>query len=259
MIPVALLAVAGYLALMPVPSRRGSRPAAESRPGAAPAAGWRPRAVLTRGPSRSSSSAPAPMAVAQASPQRGTDHRAGHRRQRRAAELRSARLRAHRPGRPAGDPGEPARQGRAAHLPRPGLHVRLPADRAGVPGGRPGTRRPSSRNVELVASSPTRSIARSPTPGPSTARKASAGVPNWLFLTGSLAQLQQVVEELRRRGRGPAGRRHDRAQRHRLRHRRRRAYPDRAELRPGSRHRQLRQSSFAVELAATAQQVLRPT
>ena len=52
--------------------------------------------------------------------QRRPDHRPGDRRQRRPARPQGAGLHADRPVRPASEPGRPARQGGAAHLPRPG-------------------------------------------------------------------------------------------------------------------------------------------
>ncbi len=47
-------------------------------------------------------------------------------------DLPGSRLPAHRPERPDGHAGEPARQGRADDLPRPGMHHGLPDHRAGV-------------------------------------------------------------------------------------------------------------------------------
>ena len=66
-------------------------------------------------------------------------------------------------------PGQPARQGGPADLPRPGVHVRLPADRPGVP------RRPTSCSAPSAAGRAGRdrhqpALLRWPTPGPSTGR-----------------------------------------------------------------------------------------
>ncbi len=160
MIPVALIGVAGYLALVRVPA-----PAPAIEHCCRRAAPRPPR--LRRPAPTEAPAAPAPFAAGQflrlgqpacrarpvggcgchrrcradgsgaGQPDRKRDHRAGYRRQCCPAELRRARVHSDRSGRQAGQPRQPARQGRAAHLSRPGLHLGLPADRSGVQGGRP--------------------------------------------------------------------------------------------------------------------------
>ena len=79
-----------------------------------------------------------------------------------------------------------------------GMHVGLPAHRAGVHRGRPDhLLSQQSRHVDLVA------IVANPVDYSVAYTRAFdnqeglAGLPNWLFLTGSLRQLRQVWQQLR--------------------------------------------------------------
>ena len=74
-------------------------------------------------------------------PDGGPDPGAGHLRRQQQPGPPGAGFLAHRPGRPDGVAGQPAGQGRADDLPRPGVHHRLPDHRAGVQAGRADARR----------------------------------------------------------------------------------------------------------------------
>ena len=124
-------------------------------------------------------------------PDGGPDPGPGHLRQQQQPGPPGAGFLAHRPGRPDGVAGQPARQGRADDLPRPGVHHRLPDHRAGVQAGRADARR-AGKHVELVA------VVANPTYRSTAFTRAFdrqeglTAVPNWLYLTGSLSQLGAV-------------------------------------------------------------------
>ena len=126
-------------------------------------------------------------------------------------------LHAHRPERQAGLAGQPARQGRAAHLPRPGVHHRLPDHRAPSSGGRRAARVARRQEAEMVA------VVANPTytsiavhPGVRRRDRAQHGAE--LALPHRHARpAPGRLASVRDRGREPAGRRDDRAQRHRVR------------------------------------------
>ena len=208
MIPMALLAIAGYLALAAAPCRAAEPAAAARRRRLADRARLardrvRPAAVRQSVAAASIQSVAAvgaigliilgaaPMAAAQANPVADTDPGAGHRRLQRPAQLSRPRLQPHRPARPDRHAGQPARQGGAADVPRPGVHDGLPADRAGVPPGRPAARRrlpPRRAGRDQLQPLYTQV-------GYLQAFDRQEGldrVPNWLYLTGTRAQLQQV-------------------------------------------------------------------
>ena len=126
MLPFALLAVGGYLALAQAaggPVRRHTGLPARTT---SPAAGWRERiqpAAVRRSVATASIRSVAAVRRARpdhprrrpdgrrpGQPERRPDPRRGHRRVDRAAELPGQGLPAHRPARPHGEPGQPARQ-----------------------------------------------------------------------------------------------------------------------------------------------------
>ena len=208
MIPFVLLAAAGYLAL-------ARAPAEAAEPAVAGAAGpsWRDGAGLARdrvrpqAVRRSVAAASigsvaaagavglivlgaAPMAVAQASPVadtilaesiNGSSPRSTSRPRRSASP----------PGRPGGDAGQPARQGSAADVPGRHVHDGLPADRAGVPPGRAAAAADTAQ-VELVAINYNPVNTQVSYIQAFDRQEGMDGVPNWLYLTGIPAQLQQV-------------------------------------------------------------------
>src|SRR5260370_13562231 len=131
MIPFALLAISGYLALTPTPTpaaepATATAPSAEPATAAAVAAGWRDRFGLTalRDASFGTVAAlgavgliilgAAPMAAAQANPNADPILAQAIAGSHRAAELPRQKLPAHRPARANRDPGQSARPGRAA-------------------------------------------------------------------------------------------------------------------------------------------------
>ena len=160
MVPITLVVIGGYLALTRLPApvaepaatqsadsarrgrrarRRAARVAGTSSPRrAASVAGDRHRWLrcLGRRPGRRPAGGRADGG-SPGQPQRGADPGPVTRRFRRAAELPGQGIPADGPARPHRHAGEPARQGGAADLPGPGVHECLPADRAGVPRGRP--------------------------------------------------------------------------------------------------------------------------
>ena len=105
-------------------------------------------------------------------PERRSDPERGPRRDAEHDRRPGASLLADGSERPAGEPGQPAWPRRGADVPRPGVHLRLPLDRAGVPPDRREPRRSAAATSISSPSSPTRSTARSPTPTPSIARRA---------------------------------------------------------------------------------------
>ena len=82
-------------------------------------------------------------------------------------------------------------------------------------------------------------------------------VPNWLYLTGSVPQLQQVWRNYAIAARDPARRLHDRPPRHRLRHRPERAGSARSSTPIPGPGTTATESSFAVLLADAARHALR--
>ena len=127
------------LARPPRAGRAGPSVRVGQRPGHPGGLGRRRRAARRR-----------PDGTGAGQPERRPDHRAGARRLDRAARLRAAPFRlTDQNGRPV-IAGQPARQGRAADLPRPGVHHRLPAHRAGTAGRRPDAGAKVA-NVEIVA------------------------------------------------------------------------------------------------------------
>ena len=208
MIPFALLAVSGYLALTPRPAdARRNQPARQAGRGRLAGADPAGRRCAGRWPPRASGRSPsagalgliilgaAPMAAAQASPNADPILAEAIAGSTRAAELPGQGLPAHRPARPDGEPGQPARQGGPAHLPGPGLHQRLPADRPGIPRRQASSSAPAPRKVELVA------VVANPVYHQVAYTQAFdrqehlTQVPNWLYLTGSVPQLQQVWKD----------------------------------------------------------------
>ena len=167
MIPLLLLVVAGYLALTPAPAvaragaaapapatapvpaaaagpAGGDRVAGPVPPGLA-APGDRRRQCPFCGLGRGGRGDPARCGAdggRSGEPGRRPDPGRVDRRVERLAGLSGAAVPAHRPAWAAGVAGQPARQGGAADLPRPGVHLRLPADRPGVPLRRAVARRP---------------------------------------------------------------------------------------------------------------------
>ena len=222
MIPFALVAVGGYLAVArarPVTAAAPAGAATPARP--RPAARGRASRWPRRGSSAAGGTGPAappghalgtasprtvgavgalgvaiigvvPMAAASASTSAVADHRPGARR------VESPRWTSRRPaftltdqhGR-AGQPGQPARQGGPAHLPRPGVHVRLPADRPGVPPGRPDAGRPAPQ-VEMVAVVANPVYTQLGYTQAFDRQEHMNTLPNWQYLTGSVAQLKKV-------------------------------------------------------------------
>ena len=129
MIPFALLAIGGYLALTPGPvaaeAWRRHRNRLRSQPqqagGSGPAglvAAQRGHGELPHGRRRRRARADhprrGPHGRRPGQPERRPDPGRGHRRVERAAELPRPGFPAHRPARPGGQPGQPARQGGAA-------------------------------------------------------------------------------------------------------------------------------------------------
>ena len=110
----------------------------------------------------------------------------------------------HRSARRAGEPGQPARQGGAAHLPRSGVHIRLPADRARVRGRRAAAGRRSGRvQLAAVVLSPTyRSLAAVQA---FDRQEGLSRLPDWLYLTGTLPQLRGMARLRDDRADIPAG------------------------------------------------------
>ena len=253
MIPFALVAVGGYLAVARAPSPAiatapadGTAPAAgRGRAGCAgdPAGqqrGWRDRIRPRRAGHGDRQRQPAhpgrrrrpgcghhrrhPDGRRVGQRQRLADPRAGARRVQRAAGLQGARLHAHQPARPYGQPGQPAREGGPADLPRPGLHVRLPADRPGIPAGGPVARRavPAGRTGrgghQPVYNQPAYTAAFD--------RQEHMATPAQLAVPDRQRRpAQDGVAAVRDRGPDPARGRDDRAQRSRVRHRPVRAGP----------------------------------
>ena len=152
MIPMVLLAAAGYLAVARAPAE-AAEPA--SRPAAA--ASWRDRLRIAAAPRTLASASissvavvgaigviilgAAPMAAAQASPVADTILAQAIDGSSTPLDSRRPRVQPHRPARPGYHAGQPARQGGAADLPGPGLHHRLPAGGTGIPPGRAAARR----------------------------------------------------------------------------------------------------------------------
>ena len=234
MIPMILVFTAGYLALTPagaaaeqaaaapagVPWRERLRPAAVR--GAVGAVSARTAAAL--GAIGVILVGAAPMAAASAN--RNADPIVAEAISGSTAALDqpAPALRADQPGRQAGHAGEPARQGGAARLPRPGVRVGLPADRPGGPPGRaaPRHRRPAGRagrdrhQPALLQ----RGVHPGVRPAGEPRRGAQLAVPDRLA-----GPAGEDLEWLRRHRADQHGRRDDRAQRHRLHPRPFRAYP----------------------------------
>ena len=98
---------------------------------------------------------------------------------------------ADRPIRPPGQPGQPTGPRGRSDLPRPGLHVRLPADRTGVPAGRPrlGGQAHQVDFVAIVANPIYRSASFT---NAFDRQEDLTHLANWYYLTGSMAALQHV-------------------------------------------------------------------
>ena len=234
MIPMILVFTAGYLALTPAPA------AAEQAAAAPAGVPWRERLrpAAVRGAVGAVSArtaaalgaigvilvGAAPMAAASVEPQRGPDHRRGHLRLHRRARPAGPRVPADQPGRQAGHAGEPARQGGAADLPRPGVRVGLPADRPGGPPGRaaPRHRRPAGR-AGRDRHQPAL-LQRGLHPGVRPAGEPRHGTQ--LAVPDRLARpAREHLARLRRHRADQHGRRDDRTRRRRLRPRPFREYP----------------------------------
>ena len=190
MIPLILLATAGYLALARAPAAAAQPttvPAAAAQPATAPHASWRARLRAATAPRRLATAnissvaavgaigviilGAAPMAAAQASPVADTILA-------QAIDGASTPLNGARAAFALTDqhgrdvtPGQPARQSGPADLPGSGLHQRLPAGGPGIPPGRAaaGRRFPPSN---WWPSWPTRWTTSSATPRPSTVKNA---------------------------------------------------------------------------------------
>ena len=141
MLPFALLAISGYLALTPSPSHNGGTgyrggDGGAAYPGAGGGlAGAGPASLAARGAgfgqhpdrrrswcARADHPGRRPDGCRPGQPDRRPDPRRGDRRLLSAAELRGQAIRAHRPARPGRQPGQPAWQGDPADLPGPGVH-----------------------------------------------------------------------------------------------------------------------------------------
>ena len=151
MIPMALLAAGGFVALTRVPAAvtaPAEEPAADLAPGRAGLRGALGRSLraATFGTMTLVAAfgvivlGAVPMAAAQAHPGCEPHSRAGHRRRFQPDQHPGPRLHPDRPARVDGHAVQPARQGRAVHLPRSRVRYRLPAHRAGVPPGLPAAR-----------------------------------------------------------------------------------------------------------------------
>ncbi len=228
--------------LRPAPPDRGRR---ARQP--ADAAGHRPTwavAIIVVGA--------VPMAMAPG--QRAAPTRSSRRRSTatRPAGLHGPGLHADRPARPRGQPGQPARQGGAAHLPRPGVHQRLPVDRAGVP------RRPTRCSARQPGtsswsrSSPTRSTTPSRYTRAFDRQENLDHVAELALPDRQRRPAAAGVAALPDHGPDPAGGRDDRAQRRRLRHRSRPGRPGRNSISTRDRAPPALVSSFAAELTSAA-------
>ena len=248
MIPMALLAVAGYLALTRAPSRGGSQPPPQPRPG------WRDRIQRSASPpARSLGPRQHPVRGVgrrdrRDHPRRGPDGgRAGQPGRRHhpgaapstapAPRSTTGRQRSASPTSTAGPSRWPACAGKWCCSPSSTRCARGTARSIAQEFRQAGQLLGAdSRHVELVAivANPvdyqlgyTRAFDR---------QERLAGVPNWLYLTGTLPRLRQVWRGLRHRRAGRAGRGDDRAQRCRLRHRPGRPRAAGNGLRPRPRH-----------------------
>ena len=134
--------------------------------------------------------------------------------------------------------------------------TRLPADRAGVPAGRPAARRRDNR-WNWSRSSPTPSTTRSADIQAFDRQEQLSQVPNWLYLTGSVPQLQQVWKNYAISAEILPGRLHDRPPGHCLRHRQGGARAPGARCFDPGPGTTATKSSFAVLLADAARQTLR--
>ena len=94
---------------------------------------------------------------------------------------------------------EPARPRRRADLPRPRLHLGLPAHRPGVPPGRPAARRPGAARSTSSPSWPTRSTAPASFTNAFDRQEGLTHLANWYYLTGSVAGAPARLGLLRRR------------------------------------------------------------
>ena len=170
-------------------------------------------------------------------PDRGPDPGAGHRRGQHQHGPARARFLAHRPERADGLAGQPARQGRADDLPRPGVHHRLPDHRAGAQAGRPDAGRAGHRGqAGRRGGQPDLPVGRLH-PGLRPAGRAGRGAE--LAVPDRLAEpAERGLAALRRQRAEPAGRGHGRAQRPGRGHRPVRQHPPGGGRRPGPRHQQ---------------------
>src|SRR6185437_14209862 len=145
------------------------------------------------------------------------------------------RLRADRPERPSCVAGQPARQGRAADLPGPRVHHRLPARGPGVPRGRGAARRPGQpgRTGRRERESAVRRAGLHPGVRPRAVaeQRAELGLPGRQHGPAAAG-----VAQLRGRVADAAGGVDARAQRRRVRHRPERPDARGTRLRPRSRH-----------------------
>ena len=212
MIPLILLFTVGYLGLTRQPAADTAAVAVAAdeadRGGRIGAAGgaWLPGWLA--GPALAFAGAPlrviagiaalgviivgaAPMAFAAVNKTADPITAEAHLRYQRRARHPGPELHAHQPGRASGLAREPARQGRAAVVPRPRLHHRLPGHRVRDAGGRRAAR-VQGGDVELVA------VVANPTYTSLAYTRAfdvQEGlntVPNWLYLTGTVSQLATV-------------------------------------------------------------------
>ena len=88
--------------------------------------------------------------------------------------------------------GESARQSGGGHVPGPGVHLRLPGHRGRVQAVRPAPWRRRGVGWRSWRSTPTRATSTLTIWLPSTRQENLQGVSNWLYLTGTLAQLKAL-------------------------------------------------------------------
>ena len=203
MLPMLLFFVGGYVAAFRLPARRGNsgiRSAPGGRRGRCPSGQSLVGAELAR--------VPRPLARRAGrhrrrpgghranghgcgEPQRRPDPDRGSRRHPQCARHTGAILQPDRPAWPNGEPGESAGPRPGADLPRPCLHVGLPAHRPGIPPHRRTSRR-AEEGVDFVAVVANPIYRSTSFTDQFDDEEGLAGVSNWYYLTGSLHELQHV-------------------------------------------------------------------